>query len=52
MSYQVFVDGDGEQYWTGHNTLPEAYARFIVESEPGSARRVSLVWEDFDYEPE
>lgn len=50
MSYQVFVRGDGESFWTGHDDLEEAFERFQVECN--STRQVSLVWEGFDYEPE
>jgi len=50
MSFQVFVDGDGEQYWTAQDNVEDALRKFLEEMQP--ARRVSLVWEDFDYEPE
>lgn len=50
MSYRVIVNGDGENFWTGHDYFTEAMDRFLVEQLPG--RKVSLVWEHFDYEEE
>lgn len=52
MSYQVFVNGDGENFWTAHDDFVSAIAAFLSESEVSTDRKVSLVWEGFDYEPE
>lgn len=50
MSYIVVVRGDGENFWTGHDDFVTALARFVEELQP--ERKVSLVWEHFDYEEE
>jgi hypothetical protein len=50
VSYRVIVNGDGENYWTGHDDFVTALARFVEEMQP--ERKVTLEWEHFDYEPE
>lgn len=52
-SYAVIVNGDGENFWVGFPTNEDfdaAIERFKAEQGPG--RKVSLVWEDFDWEEE
>lgn len=49
----VIVNGDGENFWIPYPTnelFEVVLERFKAEQGPG--RKVSLVWEDFDWEEE